>query len=87
MPPITREQFDSEQDSLSIKVINFLKENSDYAFTAKEVSKRISENKLDVEQTLNRLVSPDDVVERKRIDGEFYYAIKKTISRILNSLF
>jgi hypothetical protein len=85
--PIERKQFESEQDTLTIKIVDFLQKNKTYAFTAKEVADRLNENELDVELALNRLVSPEELLERKRVDGEFYYAIKKTLTKLLETLF
>ena len=85
--PIERKQFDSEQDTLTIKIVDFLQKNKTYAFTAKEVADRLNENELDVELALNRLVSPEELLERRRVDGEFYYAIKKTLTKLLETLF
>jgi hypothetical protein len=84
--PLERKQFDAEQDTLSLKILDFLQKNKNYAFTAKEVASRLNEDELDVEMALTRLVSPEELLERKRVDGEFYYAIKKAITRFLEKM-
>ena len=85
--PIERKQFDTAQDNLTIKVLDFLRLNKDFAFTADEIAERLGDDALDVQVTLTRLVNSEELLERKMLGGEYYYAIKRAITRFLERVF
>lgn len=82
--PIARKQFEDEQDTCDIRILEYLRKNPDLAFTAKEIADRLGEDHLDVVVSLNRL--SEEMVERKMMDGEHYFAIKKILTRFIETL-
>lgn len=82
--PIARRQFEEQRDTLDIRILDFLRQNQEYAYTAKEIGDRLGEDHLDVVVALNRMA--DDMVERRMVDGEHYFAIKRIITKFLESI-
>jgi len=79
---ISREEFANNMDENAIKIIKFLAENKDKAFTDKEISEKL---KIDLRTTFLTLVDLklSGIILGKTVSGMYYYSITDYIAHKL----
>ena len=74
--PITRKEFDDNIDTLSTKVLEFLKSNPNDAFAVEELAEAVGGRQLEVWAILDAL-KQQKRVSGKCVKGTGYYCIAK----------